>query len=37
LQSAYYPEIEAVWADGASSVRARDLPATDNLIMALIF
>lgn len=37
LQSAsYYPELEAVWADGPSSVRARDLPAPKNLIVALI-
>ena len=37
LQSAaYYPEIGAVWADGPSSVRARDLPAPKNPIMALI-
>jgi pimeloyl-ACP methyl ester carboxylesterase len=37
LQSAaYYPEIEAVWADGASSVRAHDLPKPDSAIMALM-
>jgi len=37
LQSAaYYPELEAVWADGASSVQARDLPAPDSPIMALM-
>jgi pimeloyl-ACP methyl ester carboxylesterase len=37
LQSAaYYPELEAVWADGASSVQARDLPAPDRPIMALM-
>jgi pimeloyl-ACP methyl ester carboxylesterase len=37
LQSAAYsPEIEAVWADGASSVRARDLPPPDSLIMAMM-
>jgi len=37
LQSAaYYPELEAVWADGPSSVRARDLPPPKNPIMALI-
>ncbi|HSB01202.1 MAG TPA: alpha/beta fold hydrolase, partial [Anaerolineales bacterium] len=37
LQSmAYYPELEAVWADGASSVRARDIPPPQDLRMALI-
>jgi pimeloyl-ACP methyl ester carboxylesterase len=37
LQSAaYYPELEAVWADGASSVQARDLPPPDSVIMALM-
>lgn len=37
LQSAArYPELEAVWADGASSVRARDLPAPKNPILALV-
>jgi len=37
LQStAYYPEIEAVWADGASSVQARDLPSTQDPIAALL-
>jgi pimeloyl-ACP methyl ester carboxylesterase len=37
LQSAaYYPELEAVWADGPSTVRARDIPSPKNPIMALI-
>ncbi|HET9910834.1 MAG TPA: alpha/beta fold hydrolase [Anaerolineales bacterium] len=37
LQSAaYYTELDAVWADGASSVRARDLPPPGNPIMALL-
>jgi alpha/beta superfamily hydrolase len=37
LQStAYYPDIEAVWADGPSSVRAKDLPSPKNPIVALI-
>lgn len=37
LQSAArYPELEAVWADGPASVRARDLPPTRNPIVALI-
>jgi dienelactone hydrolase len=37
LQSAAaYPELEAVWADGPSSVRAEDLPRPKNLIMALL-
>lgn len=37
LQStAYYPEIEAVWADGPSSLRAKDLPSPKNPIVALI-
>jgi pimeloyl-ACP methyl ester carboxylesterase len=37
LQSAaYYPELEAVWADGPSSVRARDLPPPKDPIVALI-
>lgn len=37
LQSAaYYPELGAVWADGPSSVRARDLPPPKNPIVALI-
>lgn len=37
LQSAaYYPDLEAVWADGPSSVRAPDLPPPNNPIMALI-
>ncbi len=37
LQSAaYYPELEAIWADGASSVRARDLPPTQHPIVALM-
>jgi alpha/beta superfamily hydrolase len=37
LQSAaYYPELEAVWADGPSTVRARDISAPKNPIMALI-
>ena len=37
LQSAgYEPEIEAVWADGPSSLRAKDLPSPKNPIVALI-
>jgi alpha/beta superfamily hydrolase len=37
LQSAaFYPELEAVWADGPSSVRARDLPPTKEPILALV-
>jgi pimeloyl-ACP methyl ester carboxylesterase len=34
--AAQYPELEAVWADGPSSVRARDLPPPKNPIVALI-
>lgn len=37
LQStAYSPEIEAVWADGPATVRAKDLPAPKNPLVALI-
>lgn len=37
LQSAAYsPELEAVWADGPSTVRAQDLPSPKNPITALI-
>ena len=37
LQStAFYPEIEAVWADGPSSVRASDLPSPKNPLMGMI-
>jgi fermentation-respiration switch protein FrsA (DUF1100 family) len=37
LQSAaYYSEIGAVWADGPSSVRARDLPKPKDPIMGLV-
>jgi pimeloyl-ACP methyl ester carboxylesterase len=37
LQSAaHYPELEAVWADGPSTVRAKDIPPPKNPIMALI-
>lgn len=37
LQSAaYYPELRAVWADGPASLRAKDLPAPENPIVALI-
>jgi pimeloyl-ACP methyl ester carboxylesterase len=37
LQSAaYYPEIGAVWADGPSTVRAKDIPPSKNPIIALI-
>ncbi len=37
LQSAaHFPEIGAVWADGASSLRARDLPTPTNSVSALI-
>lgn len=34
--AAAFPEIAAVWADGASSVRAQDLPQPSNPIVALI-
>lgn len=37
LQSAaYYPELEAVWADGPSTLRAKDIPPPRNPIVALI-
>lgn len=37
LQSAaHHPELEAVWADGPSTVRAQDLPTPKNPILALI-
>jgi pimeloyl-ACP methyl ester carboxylesterase len=37
LQSAaHYPELEAVWADGPSTVRAKDISPSKNPIMALI-
>lgn len=37
LQSAAaHPELEAVWADGPSTVRAQDIPAPKNPIMALV-
>jgi dienelactone hydrolase len=37
LQSAAaYPELEAVWADGPSTVRAQDIPAPKNPIIALV-
>jgi alpha/beta superfamily hydrolase len=37
LQStAYHPEIGAVWADGPSSVRARDLPPPKDPLVALV-
>ncbi|MBN2119352.1 MAG: alpha/beta fold hydrolase [Anaerolineales bacterium] len=37
LQSAaYYPEIEAVWADGPGTVTARDLPPPKDPIVALV-
>ena len=37
LQSAaYYPELQAVWADGPSTVRAKDIPAPKDPIVALI-
>ncbi len=37
LQSAaYYPELEAVWADGASTVLAQDTPPPTNPILALM-
>ena len=37
LQAAsYYPELEAVWADGPSSARAQDIPPPRNPIIALI-
>ena len=31
-----YPELEAVWADGPSALRAQDIPSPRNPIMALI-
>jgi len=34
--AAYYPELEAVWADGPSSARAQDIPPARNPLMALI-
>ena len=34
--AAYHPEIGAVWADGASTVRAQDIPASSNPIFALL-
>lgn len=34
--AAHFPEIGAVWADGASSLRARDLPTPTNPFSALI-
>lgn len=34
--AAYYPEIEAVWADGPSGMRAKDIPGPKNPLMALI-
>jgi pimeloyl-ACP methyl ester carboxylesterase len=34
--AALYPEVEAAWGDGNSSVRAQDLPAMKNPLMAII-
>ncbi len=34
--AAYYPEIGAVWADGASTIRAKDIQRADNLLIWLI-
>lgn len=34
--AALYPEIEAAWGDGNSSVRAQDLPAPKNPLMAIV-
>jgi uncharacterized protein len=34
--AALYPEIDAAWGDGNSTVRAQDLPAPKNLLMAAI-
>lgn len=34
--AALYPEIEAAWGDGNSSVRAQDLPTPTNPLMAII-
>ncbi len=34
--AALYPEIDAAWGDGNSSVRAQDLPTPKNIVMALI-
>jgi pimeloyl-ACP methyl ester carboxylesterase len=34
--AAYYPQIGAVWADGASSIRAQDMHKPDNPIFALL-
>jgi pimeloyl-ACP methyl ester carboxylesterase len=37
LQSAaYYPKLGAVWADGPSTVRAQDMPASKNPIVMLV-
>lgn len=34
--AAYFPEVDAAWADGASSVRAQDLPSSANPIQVLL-
>ncbi|GEM_PF-969841 len=34
--AAYYPQIGAVWADGASTIRASDIPPVHNPIAAII-
>jgi pimeloyl-ACP methyl ester carboxylesterase len=34
--AAYHPEIAAVWADGASTVRAQDIPRQSNPLLALV-
>lgn len=34
--AAYFPELGAVWADGASSIRAQDLPSPTNPLIALL-
>jgi pimeloyl-ACP methyl ester carboxylesterase len=34
--AAYYPQIEAVWADGASAIRAQDINKPTNPIFALL-
>ena len=35
--AAYYPQIGAVWADGPSTIRAQDMSAPNNPIVALIY
>lgn len=37
VSAALYPELEAVWSDGSSMVRAKDLPAPNRLMIALMY